>query len=130
MTTICTTHLLCTKKIKSIRRSLYDLLYFDPTFTDETGEALLLDEAGDMGYNSNFPFLQDKLMYYYFKRDRELENGASKVYDYEDNESECIQFAIESLVEFLQRNTEDRLDYSVKILGDVVSAVVTAHIYD
>jgi hypothetical protein len=130
MTTIITTHILCTKKIKSVRRNLQDLLYFDPQFSDNDEKYDLISDAEDMGYTCNLDFLQDRLMYYYYKRDRELEMGAIHAYDYEDDESECIQFALESLIEYLQRNTEDRLDYSVKILGDTVSAVVTAHIFD
>lgn len=130
MTTIITSHIMCTKKIKSVRRNLEGLLYFDPQFSDSNGDYPLLNDAEELGYAVNLDFLQDKLMYYYYKRDRELEMGAMKAYDYDDEESELIQFALESLIEYLQRNTEDRLDYSVKILGDVVSAVVTAHIYD
>jgi hypothetical protein len=122
--------MVCTKKIKSVRRNLYELLYFDPQFSDTNGDYPLINDAETQGYAANIDFLQDKLMYYYYKRDRELEMGALKVYDYDDTESELIQFALESLIEYLQRNTEDRLDYSVKILGDTVSTVITAHIYD
>ena len=130
MTTIITTHILCPKKIKSVRRSLEDLLYFDPTFTDEDGTYMVLDDADNEGYAGNLPFLKDKLYNYYAKRDRELEEGEKEVYDYDDRESECIRFALESLIEYLQEQTEDRLDYSIKMYGDVVSAVITAHIYD
>lgn len=129
MTTILTTHLLCTKNIKSVRRQLDVLLSFDPTFTDIKNEYSKLEEADDLGYINNYYFLQDKLYFYYAKRDRELDEGLEKVY-HSDSEGECIQFAIESLIEYLQRHTEDRLDYSVKILDNVVSVVITAHIFD
>ena len=130
MTTIITTRILCPKKIKSVRRNLEDLLYFDPTFTDEDGTYMTLEDADDEGYAGNLQFLKDKLYNYYAKRDRELEEGAKEVYGYDDRESECIHFALESLIEYLQKHTEDRLDHSIKIYGDVVSAVITAHIFD
>lgn len=129
MTTILTTHLLCTKNIKAVRRQLDVLLGFDPTFIDTTEGYFRLEEAGDLGYNTNYYFLQDKLYFYYAKRDRELDEGLDKS-SRSDVEGECIQFAIESLIQYLQQNTEDRLDYSIKILGDVISVVITAHIYD
>ena len=130
MTTIITTHILCSKNIKSVRRNLKDLLYFDPTFTDENGTYMTLEDADNEGYAGNLPFLKDKLYNYYAKRDRELEEGEKEVYDYDDRESECIHFALESLIEYLQKQTEDRLDYSIKIYSDVVSAVITAHRFD
>lgn len=129
MTTILTTHLLCAKNIKAVRRQLDVLLGFDPTFIDTTEGYFRLEEAGDLGYNTNYYFLQDKLYFYYAKRDRELDEGLDKS-SRSDVEGECIQFAIESLIQYLQQNTEDRLDYSIKILGDVISVVITAHIYD
>ena len=130
MTTIITTHIVCTKKIKSVRRNLAELLYFDPTFTDEDGTYMLLEDADNEGYAGNLQFLKDKLYNYYARRDRELEEGQKEKSVYDDRESECIRFALESLIEYLQEQTEDRLDYSIKMYGDVVSAVITAHIYD
>ena len=130
MTTIITTHIVCTKKIKSVRRNLEELLYFDPTFTDEDGTYMLLEDADNEGYEGNLQFLKDKLYNYYARRDRELEEGQKEKSVYDDRESECIRFALESLIEYLQEQTEDRLDYSIKMYGDVVSAVITAHIYD
>ena len=130
MTTIITTHIVCTKKIKSVRRNLEELLYFDPTFTDEDGTYMLLEDADNEGYAGNLQFLKDKLYNYYARRDRELEEGQKEKSVYDDRESECIRFALESLIEYLQEQTEDRLDYSIKMYGDVVSAVITAHIYD
>ena len=130
MTTIITTHIVCTKKIKSVRRNLEELLYFDPTFTDEDGTYTLLEDADNEGYEGNLQFLKDKLYNYYARRDRELEEGKKEKSVYDDRESECIRFALESLIEYLQEQTEDRLDYSIKMYGDVVSAVITAHIYD
>ena len=129
MTTILTTHLLCAKNIKAVRRQLDVLLDFDPTFIDTKEGYFRLEEAGELGYNTNYYFLQDKLYFYYAKRDRELDEGLDKA-SRSDVEGECIQFAIESLIQYLQQNTEDRLDYSIKILGDVISVVITAHIYD
>ena len=130
MTTIITSHILCAKKIKAVRRNLEYLLYFDPTFTDEDATYMVLDDADNEGYTGNLPFLKDKLYYYYAKRDRELEEGEKEVYKYDDRESECIHFALENLIEYLQKQTKNRLDYSIKIYGDVVSAVITAHIFD
>lgn len=130
MTTIITTHIVCVKKIKSVRRNLKDLLHFDPTFTDENGTYMLLEDADNEGYAGNLQFLKDKLYNYYARRDRELEEGKKEKSVYDDRESECIRFALESLIEYLQEQTEDRLDYSIKMYGDVVSAVITAHIYD
>ena len=130
MTTIITTHIVCVKKIKSVRRNLKDLLHFDPTFTDEDGTYMLLEDADNEGYAGNLQFLKDKLYNYYARRDRELEEGQKEKSVYDDRESECIRFALESLIEYLQEQTEDRLDYSIKMYGDVVSAVITAHIYD
>ena len=130
MTTIITTHIVCTKQIKSVRRNLEELLYFDPTFTDEDGTYMLLEDADNEGYAGNLQFLKDKLYNYYARRDRELEEGQKEKSVYDDRESECIRFALESLIEYLQEQTEDRLDYSIKMYGDVVSAVITAHIYD
>ena len=130
MTTIITTHIVCVKKIKSVRRNLKDLLHFDPTFTDEDGTYMLLEDADNEGYAGNLQFLKDKLYNYYARRDRELEEGQKEKSVYDDRESECIHFALESLIEYLQEQTEDRLDYSIKMYGDVVSAVITAHIYD
>ena len=130
MTTIITTHIVCTKKIKSVRRNLEELLYFDPTFTDEDGTYTLLEDADNEGYEGNLQFLKDKLYDYYARGDRELEEGKKEKSVYDDRESECIRFALESLIEYLQEQTEDRLDYSIKMYGDVVSAVITAHIYD
>ena len=130
MTTIITTHIVCTKKIKSVRRNLEELLYFDPTFTDEDGTYMLLEDADNEGYAGNLQFLKDKLYNYYARRDRELEEGQKEKSVYDDRESECIRFALESLIEYLQEQTEDRLDYSIKMYGDVVSAVITAHIFD
>ena len=130
MTTIITTHIVCTKKIKSVRRNLEELLYFDPTFTDEDGTYMLLEDADNEGYEGNLQFLKDKLYNYYARRDRELEEGQKEKSVYDDRESECIRFALESLIEYLQEQTEDRLDYSIKMYGDVVSAVITAHIFD
>ena len=130
MTTIITTHIVCTKQIKSVRRNLAELLYFDPTFTDEDGTYTLLEDADNEGYAGNLQFLKDKLYNYYARRDRELEEGQKEKSVYDDRESECIRFALESLIEYLQEQTEDRLDYSIKMYGDVVSAVITAHIYD
>ena len=129
MTTIITSHILCPKKIKSVRRNLEELLYFDPTFTDEDGTYMLLEDADNEGYAGNLQFLKDKLYNYYARRDRELEEGQKEKSVYDDRESECIRFALESLIEYLQEQTEDRLDYSIKMYGDVVSAVITAHIY-
>ena len=129
MTTIITTHIVCTKQIKSVRRNLEELLYFDPTFTDEDGTYMLLEDADNEGYAGNLQFLKDKLYNYYARRDRELEEGQKEKSVYDDRESECIRFALESLIEYLQEQTEDRLDYSIKMYGDVVSAVITAHIY-
>ena len=130
MTTIITTHIVCTKKIKLVRRNLAELLYFDPTFTDEDGTYMLLEDADNEGYAGNLQFLKDKLYNYYARRDRELEEGQKEKSVYDDRESECIRFALESLIEYLQEQTEDRLDYSIKMYGDVVSAVITAQIYD
>ena len=130
MSTIYLRHIITSCNMKAIRRRLNELLDFDPQIVDTKNEYPLLSDAEDMGYSSNYAYLQDRFMGYYAKHDRELEEGEKEIYGYDDRESECIHFALESLIEYLQKQTEDRLDYSIKIYGDVVSAVITAHIYD
>ena len=87
MTTIITTHIVCTNQIKSVRRNLAELLYFDPTFTDEDGTYMLLEDADNEGYAGNLQFLKDKLYNYYARRDRELEEGKKEKSVYDDRES-------------------------------------------
>ena len=127
MATMYLEHETCKKSIKSVRRILPQLLSFDPTLSETEGYEVTLEDAQDLEYNSNIAFLQDKLMYYYFKRDRELDEGS--IYK-EDIGAECLEFAIESLLDYIKMHTEDKIFSSIKIGGDYVSVALAVEVYD
>lgn len=129
MTTMYLEHETCRKSIKAVRRILPQLLSFDPTLSQEDYRAYLLD-AQELDYNSNIQFLQDKLMYYYFQRDRELEEGEKPIYHQDNNEDECIEFALESLLDYIKMHTEDKIFSSIKIGNDYVSVALAVEVYD
>ena len=136
MTTTYLTHEICANNIKSVRRILPYLLSFDPTLSEKEDYEVTLEDAEDMGYSSNIEFLQDKLMYLYCKRDRELEAGDTKIYKPGDFEStptdsdECLMYAIDSLLDYIKAHTEDRIFSSIKIGYNYVSVALSVEVYD
>ena len=130
MSTIYLRHLVTNCNMKAIRRKLDELLNFDPQIVDTRNEYPLLSDAEDMGYSNNYAYLQDKFMGYYAKRDRELDEHNDQVYGHDNRELECIQFAVESLMEYLIKELDIRIDSSVIFFAGIISIAITAHIFD
>ena len=85
---------------------------FDPTFTDEDGTYMVLDDADNEGYAGNLPFLKDKLYNYYAKRDRELET------DFDVQDVEVLEYYEKDNQYRLLLNLED--DTNLDRLQDIV----------
>ena len=131
MSTIYLRHTITSCNMKAIRRRLNELLDFDPQIVDTKNEYPLLSDAEDMGYSSNYAYLQDRFMGYYAKRDRELDERNDQVYGHENREFECVYFAVESLMEYLMKELDIRIDTSVLFFGNnIVTIAIAAHVYD
>ena len=131
MSTIYLRHIITSCDIKAIRRRLDELLDFDPQIVDTKNNYPLLSDAEDMGYPNNYAYLQDRFVGYYAKRDRELDEHNDQVYGHDNREFESVEFAVESLMEYLMKELDVRIDYSVLFFGsNIVTIAIAAHVYD